>query len=219
MQITLSPDERFLDVMFDAPQRTLSWAVVGGGFGVHRRVVWHFVTRAELAADLDPVELLRERLQGQGYEGAVGLLTARYLRPYAEARAQFGALEARAVVTCGLGNALAAGDPPAPEPASKLGTINVLCHVSARLSDAGLVEAIALASEARTAALLEFRYPSRISERPATGTGTDCIVIACPTWGPVHDYAGKHTELGAAVGRAVYAATRQATQVWLGEQH
>ncbi|MFT3927116.1 MAG: adenosylcobinamide amidohydrolase [Myxococcales bacterium] len=227
MQVTLSEDERFLEVDFGAPQRTLSWAIVGGGFGEHRRVVWHFVTRAELHEGIDAVALFKERMAARGFDAAVGLLTARYLRPYADARAQHGDVSGRAIVTSGLGNALRAGDPPeskstsgsrAPGRASTVGTINVLCHLSVHLSDAAMLEALALASEARTLALLELNYPSALTHKPATGTGTDCIVITCPREGLVHDYAGKHTEVGAVVGECVHAAMRHATQVWLSEQ-
>src|SRR5690606_3884608 len=127
---------------------------------------------------VDATRLLRERLQERGYEAAVGFLTARYLRPYADAEASALDARARAIVTSGLGNALRAGDPPAGP--KSVGTINVLCWVSEPLSEAALLEALALASEARTLALLELRYPSVVSERPATGTGTDCIALACP---------------------------------------
>jgi adenosylcobinamide amidohydrolase len=118
-------------------------------------------------------------------------------------------------VTVGLGNALRAGDPPLP---AKVGTINVLCRLSMPLSDAALLEALALAAEARTLAVLECRYPSVVSELPASGTGTDCIVIACPNSGAPGAYAGKHTEVGAALGACVHEATRRATEGWLREQ-
>lgn len=216
MRVSLSEDERFLEVDFGAPQRTLSWAIVGGGFGVHRRVVWHFVRREELPESVDAAALLRARLQERGYEAAVGLFTARHLRPYAESQARALDTEARAVVTVGLGNALRVGDPPAVP--SRVGTINVLCWVSQPLSDAGLLEALALATEARTLALLELRYPSVVSERPSTGTGTDCTVIACPLAPEQQAYAGKHTAVGACVGESVYEATRRAAQTWLSEQ-
>jgi adenosylcobinamide amidohydrolase len=227
MRVSLTDDERFIEVDFGVPQRTLSWAIVGGGFGMHRRVVWHFVTRAELTEDVDVVAMYKARLAARGLDSAVGLLTARYLRDYADVRAQHGAVAGRAIVTSGLGNALRAGDPPehkstvssrAEPPASTVGTINVLCHLSVRLSDAAMLEALALASEARTLALLELKYPSVLTKRPATGTGTDCIVIACPAEGVVHEYAGKHTEVGAVVGQSVHEAMRRATEVWLSEQ-
>jgi adenosylcobinamide amidohydrolase len=216
MRVSLTEDERFIEVDFGAPQRTLSWAIVGGGFGMHRRVVWHFVTRGELTKDVDVVAMYEDRLAARGFDSAVGLLTARYLRNYADVRAQHGAVAGRAIVTSGLGNALRAGDPP--EHGSSVGTINVLCHLSVRLSDAAMLEALALASEARTLALLELNYPSVLTKRPATGTGTDCIVIACPAEGAVHEYAGKHTEVGAVVGQSVHEAMRRATEVWLTEQ-
>jgi adenosylcobinamide amidohydrolase len=217
MRLTLSADERFLEADFDEPHRTLSWALVGAGFGVHRRVVWHYVRREELPLGLDPAALLSQRLHERGYEAAVGLLTARVLRPYAEETVEVDGVRARAVVTVGLGNALRAGDPPTREE-PKLGTINVLCHAAVQLSDAGLLETMALAAEARTLALLELRYPSVISDLPATGTGTDCIVVACPQHGLRHDYAGKHKAVGAALGKVVHLATRRAAETWLKEQ-
>jgi len=51
-------DERWLEVRFPEPQQMLSWAIVGGGRQLADRVVWHYVTRSELAHDVDPVALL-----------------------------------------------------------------------------------------------------------------------------------------------------------------
>jgi adenosylcobinamide amidohydrolase len=100
-----------------------------------------------------------------------------------------------------------------------VGTINVLAVVSVPLTDGALVEAVALASEARTAALVPFAVPSVVSGQVASGTGTDCIAIACPPLGPgVQCYAGKHTEVGSAVGLSVREAVERATRKWLDEQ-
>jgi adenosylcobinamide amidohydrolase len=219
VRVALSPDQRFLEVAFGGPRRTLGWAIHGGGFGLHERVVWHFVRREELPFDVDPQALLATRLGSQGYERAVGLLTARQLAPYGHAVVEHGGVTGRAWVTVGLGNALRAGDPPLAAP--KVGTINVLVHVSQPLSDLGLLEALALAAEARTLALLEQAYPSVVSGRPASGTGTDCIVVACPP--PLEgvrssDYAGKHTAAGAVLGESVRLATAQACERWLSER-
>jgi adenosylcobinamide amidohydrolase len=219
VRVALSSDERFLEVAFESPQRTLGWAIHGGGFGLHERVVWHFVRREELPFDVDPRALLAGRLAAEGYERAVGLLTARQLAPYGEATVEHGGITGRAWVTVGLGNALRAGDPPLSAP--KVGTINILAHVSQPLSDLGLLEALALAAEARALALLELAYPSVVSGRPASGTGTDCIVVASP---PVlegvlpSDYAGKHTAAGAVLGESVRLATAEACERWLSER-
>jgi adenosylcobinamide amidohydrolase len=215
VHIELSEDERYLAVHFTEPQRTLSWAPIGGGFGLYRGVVWHHVQCAELPVEVDASALLRERLAQAGYRDVVGLLTARRLAPYAHAEARAGGQRAFALATAGLGNALRVGDPPHAE---RVGTINVMCWVSGALDQSALVEAIALASEARTTAILELGHPSIVSGAPATGTGTDCIVVACPDAVALAPYAGKHTPIGAALGAAVLEATRSAAATWLSEQ-
>src|SRR5262249_36698794 len=112
-------------------------------------------------------------------------------------------------------NALAAGDHPGP--VHRVGTVNLLVQLSRPLSDNALVECIALAAEARTAALLQLHVPSRRSFRSATGTGTDCIVVAAPEGPGGERYPGKHTALGAALGRAVRDATARGGRRWLEE--
>src|SRR5439155_15052111 len=119
---------------------------------------------------------------------------------------------ARAVATVGLGNALAAGDPPGP---MRAGTINVLLQLSHPLGEAGLAEAMALAVEARTAAVLEARVPSRRSSAWATGTGTDCVVVAAPDEGEPLPWVGKHTVAGALAGACVREAVTRGVRRWI----
>ncbi|MGB3417794.1 MAG: adenosylcobinamide amidohydrolase, partial [Mesorhizobium sp.] len=52
----------------------------------------------------------------------------------------------------------------------------------------------------------------------ATGTGTDCIVVAAPAGEPGEAFAGLHTAVGAAIGRAVHDAISQACATWIGER-
>ena len=63
-----------------------------------------------------------------------------------------------------------------------------------------------MATEARTAAVLDSRYPSIRTGQPATGTGTDCIAIAAPSSGNHRQYVGKHTDIGYLIGTVVYEA-------------
>ncbi len=203
---------------FPAAHRVASWAIVNGGLAVADAVAWLEVRNADLPRDRDPQAYLAERLAGAELGGAVGLLTSRKLSAHVVHAARHGGSAAHCVATVGLGNALCAGDPPGPGPAA--GTINLLCHVSEPLSDHALLEALALAAEARTLALLEARVPSRVSGRPATGTGTDCIAIAAPRSEPGarHRYAGKHTALGHVIAAAVHGAIARGVQDWLAEQ-
>jgi adenosylcobinamide amidohydrolase len=214
---------RLLSVELGGAHDVLSWATVNGGLRVAERVVWRHVEDGELARGVDPAALLEGALALAGLDGAVGVLTARALDRYEAAALTDGDASVRVVATVGLGNALACGDPPIGLRA--VGTINVLCQVSRPLVEEALVEAIALTAEARTAALYERAVKSRVSERLATGTGTDCIVVAAPRREPragerhgAERYVGKHTPLGALIGRGVHEAVGRGVDRWLAEQ-
>lgn len=226
----LSDDNRLLVVRLGGAHRTLSWAVCNGGFARASAVVWRYVSNDELSPDVDPARLLSRSLAEAGLEGAVGLLTARDLTAFdcvtrqAESstivdapQARIRALSARSVATVGLSNAVSAGDPPGA--LASVGTINVLLQLSIPLSDNALVELLGLAAEARTAAVLEAQLPSGRSAKLATGTGTDCIVVAAPDAGGVGaPHAGKHTLLGALAGGAVREAVARGVRRWIAEK-
>ncbi|ODR95240.1 hypothetical protein AUC70_05970 [Methyloceanibacter stevinii] len=96
-----------------------------------------------------------------------------------------------------------------------MGTINIAVRVSAGLTEAALVEALTIAAQARTAAVMEARWS--LPEGVATGTGTDCIALAAPMegHGETVAFAGLHTEVGEALGRAVYDAVARGADNWL----
>jgi adenosylcobinamide amidohydrolase len=212
--VTLDAARGWLIARFAAEHTTASWAIVGGGLGRARAVAWHQVHEADLDLAVDPAALLRERLAAIGLAGAVGLLTTRRLDSYVDVIARHGELAARCIATVGLGNALRAGDPPGP---GLPGTINLLCVTGAPLSPEAQLEALALAAEARTLAVVEAAVPSTRTGGVASGTGTDCIVIAAPVAAAGAAYAGKHTALGHVIGAAVHEATRRGIEDWLRE--
>lgn len=211
----VEPRSRVLVIPFSEPHRVASWAIIGGGLGISSAVVWLQVSNAELRPPIDPRDLARERLAELGMPNAVALLTSRDVAAYEDVHERYGDISCRAVATVGLGNALRAGDPPGPS--GRIGTINVLCQLSVSLSNEALLEALALAAEARTLAVRETDVSSRISGAPASGTGTDCIVIAVPAQSSGHCYAGKHTAIGHLVGHTVHAAVHAGAVQWLRE--
>jgi adenosylcobinamide amidohydrolase len=210
MHLSLTPT--LLTLRFAAPHRTAGWALVGGGLGQADAVAWVGVRNAELGPEVDAAELLRARLAAGGVPQAVGMMTSADLAGFADVERAAGGVSARCVATVGLGNALRAGDPPWDAP--RAGTINLLVRLSVPLADGALLETLALAAEARTLAVLEGGVASVRSGRPATGTGTDCIVVAAPLGAPGTEYAGKHTLPGHLVGAAVEAAVRQGVLRW-----
>ena len=95
------------------------------------------------------------------------------------------------------------------------GTINIVVMANRPLTSAAMVEAVQIAAEARTLAVLEAGIKSVRSGAPATGTGTDCIAIAAPARAAsrgvrAERYCGKHTLLGELIGRAVLESCARA---------
>ncbi len=196
----------------ERPHRTLSWAPARPGYAVTSKVAWLFLQIDELRPVADPLRWFAERLEEEGLNDAVGLMTSRRLHQYSLAEAG----DCTCVATVGLSNALAAGDPAAASPECR--TINILCAIAVPLTDGALVEAVALAAEARAAVLMESGFRSSVSGRAATGTGTDCIVIAAAQTGAeAAAYCGKHTRLGEQIGRAVRDAVGHGVAQWRQE--
>jgi adenosylcobinamide amidohydrolase len=219
----LLDDERLLVVRFGRVHRTLSWAVCGGGLGLTRAVAWRHVVAGELSPSVDAEALLQQSLRAHGLERAVGMLTARPLGTFDCVTRQQDGIACRAVATVGLGNALAVGDAAGPlAQQTRVGTINVLVQLSHALDEAGLAEALGVATEARTAAVLDGRVPSRGTSHGdgalATGTGTDCIVVAAPEIGEALRWVGKHTVAGALIGAAVRDAVTRGVRRWIAEE-
>lgn len=206
-------DGRWLVVRLPGPHAVLSWAIVNGGRRTASAVAWREVRDAELRPPVDPARFLAGALGAAGLGDAVGLLTSASLAHHAVAERSEAGVAGRCVATVGLGNALRAGDPPGP--AARIGTINLLCQLSVPLGEPALVEALSIAAEARTLAVLEAGVPSRVSCGLATGTGTDCIVVAAPARPGGARYAGKHTALGHVIGASVHEAVARGAAAWL----
>ena len=228
LDIQLLETERTLLVTFPKAQQVLSWALYTApqsgpyrdGLCLARRVAWVLVNNAELPPDVDPQYLLRDRLAQVDATDAIGLLTSRDLSHYVVRTARQGDEQACCVATVGLSNALRCGDPPGPlfNPA---GTINLLCWTSVPLDSKAMYEALSVVTEARTVAVHETKIPSRVSGQPASGTGTDCTVLATPRAdlqpNRAEVYAGKHTAVGHILGKATYEAVRDGARAWLQE--
>ena len=156
-------------------------------------------------------------------EGCATMGTAANMNNAFFAKETFRDLEVIAVCTGGVEtNAGRAGDPASyyetaesfemvkkDEEKPGPGTINTMIFIGKPLTPGAMARTIMTATEAKTAALQELAVNSRYSDGPATGTGTDQIVVAClqsdeiPLTG-----AGKHSKLGELIGKSVLAAVK-----------
>lgn len=213
--IELKRQEKMVIAELGGRHRVLSWAVCGGGMTTASQVVWAYFRNTDLPIGADPIALLRDRLQHAGLPEAVGMMTSRNLDHVHSAAVDVDGVQAAAVATVGLSNALRVGDPPGQ---GQVGTINLLVRLSTPLSQAAMVEAISIASEARTAAIIAAGWPSRRSGHTATGTGTDCIAIAAPVEGLAQPWCGKHTAEGSAIGQVTLAVINAGVRTWIAQR-
>lgn len=203
-------DRPWLDFDLGAEMPVLSWSVNRPGLVRARRILWREVRNRDLPPDLDVADWFAAELAAREAGDAVGFLTSRNVACYTESRASVQGITADVVASTGLSNAERIGR-RMDYAARDWGTINIAVRVSAGLTEAARIEALSIAVEARTAAVMEagFRLPHGI----ATGTGTDCMAIAAPAGDTA--YAGLHTAVGEAIGKAVYNAVRQGATAWM----
>ncbi|MDR1920940.1 MAG: adenosylcobinamide amidohydrolase [Candidatus Adiutrix sp.] len=92
------------------------------------------------------------------------------------------------------------------------GTINILVLSSRRLSPKGAARALITITEAKTAALWDMDIRSAQTPRlnPATGTGTDDIIVVAAGEGKAMDYTGGHAKIGELIAQAVYQGVQEA---------
>lgn len=201
---TASIRDRTLVIQLPALSRVLSWAPLGGGFVEARTLFNHQVRTDEYPAE-EPDTFLRDVAQRLGLiQPVVGLMTGVMMERLVRRLIQQDGVTLECFATVGLSNALAVGDPATYE--EQPGTINLIVAVDRPLTCAALVEAVEIVTEARVRALYAAGVKSTISGERATGTGTDCIAVACPREGPPYRYCGKHTLLGELLGRVVSEA-------------
>jgi adenosylcobinamide amidohydrolase len=176
-----------LVVTFRRPTHVVSWAILGGGMQTHAtHIINHHVN-----VDDPKVDVHR----------------------FSRAKDTYDDLQAHAITTSGCGNLATVGETGSYLEGQSQevlpGTINVIVLLNYGFTHEAMLEAMAIATEAKVRAMYEFGLRSVTTGQPATGTGTDCIAVASG-----HDrryvFCGKHTKWGELVGRASFESIRGA---------
>lgn len=233
-RVSIRRDGRFVVARFLRPHRVLSTSMVGGGL---RDDCTHVVNHqsSEPSGDdaamrrwktLGPVGSHLEDCLAAGTDPDTTALcsTAANMRCAAASRRSFEEIEVSVVATAGVeGNATRAGDPARwhetesgsrkVDLAELSGTIVILGFLSVPCTPGCLVKASTMLVEAKTAALWDLRIPSRQSDRPATGTGTDQFALCSPLaregeW--ERRFSGSHNKFGQILSEAVHEAVSRA---------
>ncbi|WP_049652035.1 adenosylcobinamide amidohydrolase [Kitasatospora sp. MY 5-36] len=177
--------------------RMVSSGVLGGGIGERGWVVNAQVRPGY--SRMDPERHLAELAEAEGLRGpGVGLMTAAEVDDCTWGE-DGGAV---ALVTTGIGVPTWAAAAAAPTGPYVPGTINILAVVPAPVADAGLVNLLATATEAKVQALLDAGYS-------CSGTPSDavCVAVRTPVDGEAADpFGGPRSVWGSRLARAVHRA-------------
>jgi adenosylcobinamide amidohydrolase len=180
------------------PVLAVSSASLGGGLGLREWIINATVPMSY--AREDPATHLSELAGELSLDGpGVGLLTG------VDVADLVTTVDSGVTVwaTVGLSTPIWAAEAEPTGPADRVGTINVVAWLPARLTDAALVNAVATVAEAKAQALREL-------DLPATGTATDAVCLTCPATeslaGPDTAYGGPRSRWGARLARAVREA-------------
>jgi len=199
--------EPWLVMDLGPPHQVAGWPIVGPAWGMASRIVWLQVKDADLPPGIEPEAYFGSRAKADGVTVEIGLMTAAEISLHACERAGL----VTAVVTAGLTNGESVEPATLARPAEawRAGTVNTVLHSAVPLTQGALFEAISIAAEARTAAILDLGL-TLADGRKLSGTGTDCIVVAAPSGPNAEKHCGLHTEIGRRIGETVYRATRRA---------
>ncbi len=145
-----------------------------------------------------------------------GVMTAASMNSLRHAVQGDDAVTLACFVTAGMRNARRAGD--AADEHLQPGTINIALVCNRHFTPAAAIEALLIATEAKTAACYDLNVVSPVSGQMATGTGTDSICLLSALKPGDHasvEYCGKHTRVGEWIGVAAYQATQAAISACL----
>jgi adenosylcobinamide hydrolase len=129
-------------------------------------------------------------------------------------REESGGIWVECFCTVGVTNAIRAGEPASHDGrrsrCDRVGTINIILVTNATLAVPAMVGAVQVATESKTAALVEKTVRSSSGLRFATGTGTDAVVVVSSIDGILRvQYSGTHTRIGSMIGRLVARCVRE----------
>jgi adenosylcobinamide amidohydrolase len=203
-------------LIIDLPKTSsiLSWAPFNGGITTSNCIFNHECDHFE-ENDLESIfnSVIN---QNNLPSDAIGLITGANVSRFEEAYLESDDLWVHAIATIGLNNTRSAGDladVSLGQRVNKTGTINIIVSCNALPHVSGLVEAIQIATMAKTSAMIDAEVKSKKSKQLATGTGTDCIVVAGN--GEIQEnYCGMHTVLGEMIGKSVKEIIKKGIQKW-----
>lgn len=206
-QASLDHTQNHIHVEFRVPHQVISSAVLNGGLVQASHIVNLQVPKSGTSKEAPEVTLSKYCVD-LGWNGTiVGMMTAASMDSFQMAKETVQGIDVVVLVTSGLSNPRRAGDRAEHRKmatqSEEVGTINIVALTSAILTESAMVEALLIVTEAKSAALQEAGIRSPVSNKIATGTGTDSVAVVSGHGPKTVCYCGKHVLFGEILGRLV----------------
>ncbi|RKX82291.1 MAG: hypothetical protein DRP58_10535 [Spirochaetes bacterium] len=196
----------YIHIRFNRSNKIISSAVLNGGISSVDHIL-NLKVPLNVKHNDSPDKTLKDFSNKKGWYGKItGMMTAASMNTFEIKRQFLDKTEVLILVTAGLSNARRVGDKA--DYKNEAGTINIIMYTSAILTEAAMIEAVMIITEAKTAALAELKITSPISGKIATGTGTDSVAVISGQGPDKYNFCGKHVFLGEIIGKNVLAAVR-----------
>lgn len=218
-EVSLEHDQNHIHVEFCSPRQVISSAVLNGGF-VHADHLVNLRVPKRFTSPEAPEITLAKYCADAGWNGTiVGMMTAASMDSFRIATDSVQDTDIVVLVTTGLSNPRCVGDHAEHRkmtmPSGEVGTINIIAITSTTLTAPAMVEALMIVTEAKAAVLQESGIRSPVSNKIATGTGTDAIAVVSGHGPETVRYCGKHVLFGEILGRLVTDALTASVKWYL----
>lgn len=202
-------------VSFDGPRRVLSTGICNGGLHWLRHCYNHRLTEFFPHERDFPGGSVRSYLElsllqrGVSPSNSTAMLTSARMDWHSYSCHSHENIRVECLLTAGVEQTAArAGDPAYyyEQDGSyyPVGTINAILSTNASLPDSIIAKTFLTVTEAKAAALQDCGIASLRTGLPATGTGTDGLMVAADPFGPRLTDAGTHSRFGEMLARAMY---------------
>jgi adenosylcobinamide amidohydrolase len=206
-QASLDHTPNHIHVEFSVPHQVMSSAVLNGGIVQASHIVNLRVPKRCTATETAEVTLSKYSMNADWGGTVVGMMTAASMDSFRMTKESVEDIDVVVLVTAGLSNPRRVGDRAEHREmatqSEKTGTINIVAMTSAILTEPAMVEALLIVTEAKAAALQEAGIKSPISNKIATGTGTDAVAVVSGHGPETVCHCGKHVLFGEILGRLV----------------
>ncbi|QGQ46094.1 adenosylcobinamide amidohydrolase [Metabacillus sediminilitoris] len=206
LEYDLNQTDHYIHLQFSHPLRTISNGVLGEGIQWSTNFC-NFHVQNNYNCSNPRIDIISWLKQANICEhSTIGMMTAVNLKDVSIVEKEYEGIKILTVITAGVGNAVDITAKKSVDTGIQIGTVNIMVFIDAHLTDGALVNAVQSVTEAKTKAFVDLHIKDPVTQTIATGTSTDCTLVASTQKGEPTPYTGSGTVIGKGIGLSVYQA-------------